>query len=617
MKRFLAVLAVIILTAASLFAANNQKIYSVDSGIFKTISQIYVLTGHALPSTTGPWSADELLSMYEAIDRSDIPEYMLARYDAALGELESSASIEFKGGAMEFDGTLDLEFYVHTYDTQAADAYSRNDINGLTDHAFEGRSWWFGKDLNHITPFFRLEWESWLSEHFYTVFDFDLQNATRGGNGGEIGSTAFNTNVPMLQNLKFSIGVLDIASFPHRAFAAIGGSGWSFEAGRDRLSWGAGTTGNVVLSDNLPYHDMVRFTAYGEKFKYTYLVSFFPSKQNYYNTDEIVGFTGTGHNNSTKTLDGLFFYSAHRFEFRLFNDKVGFVLSEGLVYMSATNNLQFMALSPMYFMHNSFMPNNSNSTLAFELNWTVCKGLTFYGQMLLDQFTMPGFEKPVGPGRDSEGSPNGTAYLVGAKFLTGVKDGVLTINPEIAYVSPYCYLRDGYTADYGMDYTGAIRSRLFAYEDRGVGTDILYEDYVIGYKYGPDCLVANLSAEWEGEKLSLSFTGMFMAHGTHDLWTKWTKIPAHTSEQDYESQFSGVTTSHAASGNFRYPDAQGTRNSIWYTLDIGLGAEYRLVDSLSVSLNVDYVTMRNVFNIGTNDDASDIQIILGARYDFF
>ena len=108
-----------------------------------------------------------------------------------------------------------------------------------------------------------------------------------------------------------------------------------------------------------------------------------------------------------------------------------------------------------------------------------------------------------------------------------------------------------------------------------------------------------------------------MAHGTHDLWTKWTKIPAHTSEEDYEAQFSGVTTSHAASGNYRYPDAQTTRNSIWYTLDIGLGAEYRLLDNLSISLNVDYVTMRNVFNIGTYDDASDIQIILGAKYDFF
>lgn len=610
MRRFSTVFLVLLLSLAAAFAANSQKIYSVDTDIYRTISQIYVLTGHALPSTTGPWSADELLSMYEAIDRNDVPAYMQQKYDNALAELTAEQ------GVMKFSGTINTELYVHTYDVQAADAYSRTDVNGLTDHAFEGRSWWFAKDLNHITPFFNLEWETWLADHFYTAFDFGLQNAFRGAEYRELGSTALNTNIIMLQNLKFDLKGLDIASFPHRAFAAFGGSGWSVEAGRDRLNWGAGTTGNVVLSDNVPYHDMVRFTAYGEKFKYTYLISFFPSKQNYYNTDGATGFTGTGHNNSTRTLDGLFFYSAHRFEFRLFEDKFGFVLTEGLVYMSATNNLQFMALSPMYFMHNSFMSNNSNSTLAFEFNWTPCKGLTMYGQVLLDQFTMPGFEKPVGPGRDSEGSPNGNAFLAGAKYLAGVKDGILTINPEIAYVTPFCYIRDGYNADYGMDYVGAIRSRLYGFEDRGLGTDILYEDYVIGYKYGPDCLVANLSASWEGEKLSIRANGMFMAHGTHDLWTKWTKIPAHTSEEDYETRYSGVTTSHAASDNYRYADAKTARNARWYTLDIGVGADYRILDNLSLSLDVDYVYMRNIFNIG-GQNGGDVQIVFGVKYSCF
>ena len=84
--------------------------------------------------------------------------YMLAKYDAALEELNAGHQIEFRGGATEFSGTLDLELYFHTYDVQAADAISRTDKNGLTDHAFEGRSWWFAKDLNHITPFFNLSW---------------------------------------------------------------------------------------------------------------------------------------------------------------------------------------------------------------------------------------------------------------------------------------------------------------------------------------------------------------------------------------------------------------------------------------------------------------------------
>lgn len=614
MRRFLTLLVILLTSLAAVFAANSQKIYSVDTDVYKTISQIYVLTGHALPSATGPWSADELLSMFEAIDRNDVPSFMQDRYDKALAELSAERKSEFKNGAMEFSGTIDTELYVHTYDVKAADAYSRTDVNGLVDHAFEGRSWWYAKDLNHIAPFFKLEWESWLAEHFYTAFDLGLQNASRGGEYGELGSTKMNSNIPMLQNFSFNLKVLDIASFPHRAFASFGGKGWSFEAGRDRLSWGAGTTGNLMMSDNLPYHDMVRFTAYGERFKYTYLISFFPSKKNYYRSDG-TGYSGTGGNNSTRILDGLFFLSSHRFEFRMFRDKVSFILTEGLAYASETNNIQFVALSPVFFMHNAFMPNNSNSTLDFELNWTPVKGLTLYGQILLDQFTMPGFEDPVGPDKDYSSSPNGIGYLAGLKYLTGIKEGLLTINPEIVYVTPYCYLRDGYNNNYGMDYVGAIRSRLYAYEDRDLSTDILYEDYVLGYKYGPDCLVANLAASWEGEKLTVRANGMFMAHGTQDLWTKWTKVPAQTTEEDFKAQYSGVTTSHV-SDNYRYPDAKTTRNARWYTLDIGLGADYQLLDNLSFSLDVDYVYMRNIFNVG-GQNASDVQIVFGLSWQCF
>ena len=621
MRRFSTLLIVLLISLSAVFAVNSQKIYSVDTDIYRTISQIYVLTGHALPSSAGPWSADEFISMYEAIDRSDVPDFMQGRYDEALAELTSEPANSFKGGGLEFSGTINTELYVHTYDVQAADAYSRVDNNGLVDHAFEGRSWWYAKDLNHIVPFFRLEWETWLTDHFYFIFDMGLQNAIRGDEFGELGSTKFNTNIIMLQNLKFDLKIMDIASFPHRAFAAFGGEGWSLEVGRDRLSWGAGTTGNVVLSDNFPYHDMVRFTAYGAKFKYSYLISFFPEKQNYYDTDAgHPGYSGTGYNNSTVRMDGLFFYTAHRFEFRFFNDKVGMALTEGLMYASPTNNIEFPALSPVYFMHNAFMSKNSNSTLALELDWTICKGLNVYGQVLVDQGRMPGFESISGKIEPGE-SPDGNAFLVGVKYLAGVKQGVLTINPELAYVSPFCYLRDsGYTESYGMDYVGAIKSRLYAYENRDVHTDVLYDDYVVGYTYGPDCLVANLATSWEGEKLSLRANGMVMMHGTHDIWTKWRSTPTGLPEDQYdavyEAEFSGTTTSHASTANYRYPDAQASRNAKWYTLDIGLGADYRILDNLSFSLDVDYVYMKNIFNVA-GQDASDVQIVFGMTYNCF
>ena len=137
---------------------------------------------------------------------------------------------------------------------------------------------------------------------------------------------------------------------------------------------------------------------------------------------------------------------------------------------------------------------------------------------------------------------------------------------------------------------------------------------MIGYKYGPDCIVANLGATWEGKKLSLSANGMFVIHGTHDMWTKWGKIPAHAG--DLYDQYTGPTSSHSQNDNYRYPEAKAVRNSRWYTLDIGAGAKYQLLDKLQLSLNIDYVGMWNIFNV-KGQNASDVQLILGAKYECF
>ncbi len=103
-----------------------------------------------------------------------------------------------------------------------------------------------------------------------------------------------------------------------------------------------------------------------------------------------------------------------------------------------------------------------------------------------------------------------------------------------------------------------------------------------------------------------------MAHGTHDFWTKWSKIPAHTSKEDYNNQYSGISSDHSNTGNYRYSDAT-SRNSIWYTYDIGINASYEILDNLSVSLALDYVRMNNIYNV-KGQNASDFQVIAGVSY---
>ncbi len=611
MKKTVSLVIFFCLALSLVFAeANDQKIYSVDSTMYQNLVKLYLATGHAMPSTTGPWSGNELEKMLAKIDKNSIPEYLTDTYETVAQELKVQPSTQFEGGGMELDGTISLDIYAHTYNGNI----SRKDSNEIEETAFTGRTWWFGKNLRHNTPFFNLEWETWIGNNFYTYFSAFLSNSIRGAK--EIGSTRLNSNIPTLQNFELDFKLLDV-NFPNRAFAAIGGNGWTVQIGRDQLNWGSGSTGNLVLSNNFPYHDMARATIYTNSFKYTYLLSFFPSKYNYYTEDgKYIG--NSGNDSYRFPLQGISFYAAHRFEGRVLEDKLSITVTEAITYDSPSGNITFTSLCPMYFMHNAYIPSNTNSTLAFELNYTPLKGLGIYAQLLLDNFAMPGFETSPGPNKKEDITPDAKGFLLGAKYITNALEGTLTINPEVVYVQPFTYLRDAAakrgtgTQPYGLDYIAAVRYRLYSYEDYAK-SDILYDEYVLGYTYGPDCLVANLSAQWEKGNLTIGGKFFFLAHGTHDFWTIWTKVPAHTSEEDYSKQYSGISSDHSNTGNYRYGDEAKKRNSIWYTYDIGLSVKYDMLNNLSFSAAVDFVNMNNIFNI-KGQNASDFQLILGVTY---
>lgn len=603
----------LILLCFSLFAVgNDQKIYSVDSEVYDDITLVYMASGHALPSTAGPWSGSELRMMIEAIDPSEIPEYASKAYNRVLEELNVQPTINYKNGGMEFDGTLNLELYGHTF--KDGDKFNRTDRNGVKETAFAGRQWWFGKNLNDITPFFAVDWEVYHDKFFYSFFELGLQNAYHGGEY-EIGSTALNSNIFAFQNFKLNAKLLDV-SIPQKAFASVGGNTWNIEVGRDKVNWGAGETGNLLISDNFPYYDFIKATAYSEKYKYTYLLSFFPNKTNYY--------SGTGENltdsgsvgRSTARMNGIYLYSAHRFEGRFFKDKLSFALTEAITYEDSEGQIQFTALSPMYFMHNAFISSNSNSTVSLELNWaTPLRGLNVYGQLLVDQGAFPGLEKKRGPGMESAESPDAIALLGGAKYVTGLGKGVLKANAEAAYVGPYTYLRDSGEGEWGLDYIAAVRARMYAYEDYIPSGDTSYDEFVIGYKYGPDCLTGQLKLDYEIGRFNYTLKGLAMIHGTHDIYTKWRKIPANCSEEDFKAEFTGISTVHG-DRNFKYND-ESKRNSRWCTFDIGLGVSYDVSEKINVFGNVDAVMMKNIYNYSSEDKVVDVQAIIGGSIKLF
>ncbi|MBQ2528317.1 MAG: hypothetical protein II544_06155, partial [Spirochaetales bacterium] len=70
MKRITVIALIALFCVGFAFAETNnmQKIFPTTSDEYKAISYLYLIQGHSLPSTTGPWSADELAKMLEVLD---------------------------------------------------------------------------------------------------------------------------------------------------------------------------------------------------------------------------------------------------------------------------------------------------------------------------------------------------------------------------------------------------------------------------------------------------------------------------------------------------------------------------------------------------------------------
>lgn len=473
---------------------NLQKIYPVDSDVYEAITALYISQGLALPSTTGPWSADEFLKMLDKIDPATLPADAVSTYQFAVAELNKPTKTVHFG----LDATL--EGYYHTNTTD------------FTDES----GWVVG--AKERKPLLNLSLETVLGRNFYgytamPVMNniYNLWDAATGATSSLFGQYPFTSNIPMVP----PAGMEDIdINGPYRGFGAFGGDGWSAEIGREQLSWGPGESGNFVIGDQLLYHNMGRFTAYTKNYKYTFLTSFFPYPGNYYPLVNSAGnFTGKGMSQNDP-VSGMKMFMAHRLEFSLFKDKVGFVLTEGIMYQSADGSVDLRVLNPAAIYHNYYIRANSNSILSLELNYSPIDYVNLYGQFVMDEFGAPGEPAPGTPGS----LPNAYGYMLGAKGRYPFKEGMFYGSFEWALTDPYLYLRDSGNGgtlpqpfgDPGLNFV--VATRLFSNY-----FGLTYDENFLGYQYGGDAVVYNGNIGYRRfGKWSVEGNLFYMLHGTHD-----------------------------------------------------------------------------------------------------
>ncbi len=568
------------LLAPGLSAANQQKVYSLDSDIYEAIQILYVSQGLSLPSTTGPYSQAELTLMLEKLKPETLKGSLSSTYDYVVQQLNIEPKIQGKGIGLSWNLDANLETYYHTDTTN-----------------FVGRETWRRGSL-HQKPLLAIGLETWPAEHFYGYSELSVGNVPTLAT--PFGSAMISSNVIVVPPAVASD--IDL-NFPYRAFVAGGGDHWSFQIGRDRLNWGAGATGNLMLSDTFKYHNMARITTFSDKFKYTFVTSFFPHPQNFFGSS---GASLTGHGQHDP-VDGLYMFMSHRLEWRMLADKLGLTVTESIMYHHVDGELDLRVVNPAMFFHNYYIRNNANSILGLEMDYTPVRNINIYGQFAMDEFAIPGLE-PI-PSKTSKGFPLAFGYLAGIKGVAPLKKTVGYGSLEFAYTDPYLYLRYSDISDpsssshdpYGLNYVGYIR------EFTGRGVD--YHARPLGYTYGNDALVVNFNGGVKAfGKWNVAANLFYMAHGTFDLFTIWRQTGGSS-----DSLVSTPTSDGSDSiGNYN-DSTYASRNAVSHTLVAGINGSYQLSDCLSVFGQVDYITIKNYKN-KSGDSAGDVQLTLGASY---
>ena len=584
-KKVLAFLFALLIIFKGFSLDNGQKIWTVDSDVYQGIKSLYIMEGLAAPSSSGPWSTNELLEMTSLL--KDDSSYL---YKYVMEELTKAPRIMPRENlGLNLETELNLEVYTRTN--------TDSDFANLETLAY---------DRQDMKPFFQFNLETFATDSFYSYVGFDVRNTFHGNEKGDLGYSNFFTNLLFFQDFSLNVPLLS-PNFPQRGFVSFGAKNWNVQLGKDRLSWGNGETGNFAISNNLPAHNFVRFSTFFNSLKYSFLTSFFPHQKMYYNGDN-------WSNNSpqfTKT-QGLRFYLAHRIEGRFFNDKLNTSLTEAIIYQSDDGTVNPRIFNPVDMFHNYYIRSNANSTLIFEFDYAPIKKLNIYGQIIVDDLAIPGegisSEKPVQ-------YPDAMGYMLGAKTSFELNKGVFYGSFEAVKTDPFLYLRDAadpYAVNpsgYGIDYVVAFSEFNNMYGNH-------YDEYFLGYQYGGDALVFNLNAGWNNYKnLSIEGNVFYMLHGTFDKWTTWTQIGDGTNPNypKYDL-FEGLTSTHPTNNKKDDADAQ-TRDAISQTLVCGVNITYKLNPTVKFFAQQDVVFVNNYGN-HAGVQKVDFQLALGANFSF-
>jgi len=398
-------------------------------------------------------------------------------------------------------------------------------------------------------------------------------------------------------NLLTSPSQFDL-NMPYRAGASVGGDHWNLWFGRDRLSWGNGRSGNLLLSDADLYHEGLRFTTWWERFKFTFLLLGLESwrmdtdeKGNPYPWPDSPSSNG---NDSNLLLQERFkMFLAHRLEFNL-RSNLRLTLSESIVYGGKYPDIR--VFNPLVVYHNFYIKEWANSLMTVELDWVPFPGVYLYGQYAQDQLSTI-FEKDT-YGKDEE--PNAMGFLVGFELQsvvgTGRNDRMgqhggrsgkawLRGGYEFVKTDPWLYIRE-------TPYVSFFSTRRVHSEARKsvLGDKNYYFLHTpLGYLYGPDVVVNTFWVSYEvPERYRLFLEYSLILKGENEVTTRFL-----TGDVAWDLRTPSGT-----------PDVRNV---------VTVGAYYTVSPKLVILMQPSFVYNTSLYH-EAGQTALDFQLVLGMRY---
>ena len=566
-KKFLLLLILVSLCTSLISAMDNgQKIIELNSDIYSSMENLYLLEGHSLPSTSKPWSEAEVIDLLDRI--SPTSEVSNKLYDKIYNKVHSQREIVLSDGdvAMNFDTTIALEGYYHT------------------NQVFKDEEYWvYG--FNEREKNLDVEWDLWSTDNIYVYFDAallmnSLGNHHNDSNGNYLYQNTFTTNSPLLPPADF--GADGDFTFPYRSFGSFGSDHWNFSIGRDRFSWGPGDSGNFMIGEHFIQHDFVKFTTFHNDYKYTLLTSFFPPDS-------------TMNQDQNWEPEGFKMFMGHRIEFSFLNDKLGLALNEGVMYKTDKNTFNLAALNPFGFYHNEYIRGMANSLISAEIDYNPFGNIDFYGQLAIDEISLGETMQPA-----IGAYPNAMGYMIGAKAAFPIEEKyVAKTSLEAAFTDPFLYLRglDGITNNSGDNDESNDAYNGYSH---GYGFDAIVKNFnrpgdywrsYLGYEYGGDAIVINFTSSIDNiTNWNAYFNALFMLHGNKRLDSSWSSYGKNGLDE--------LVT--ILSGDV-----------IERTLILSVGGRYDILEvpGLYLNGNLDYINIVNMKSDNqtpvTNDDYND------------